>query len=171
MVDAQYREERDRLLERIVLALAGDERIVAAWLAGSLGRDQSDDISDLDLRVVVRDDSLADIVANPDGFVRAIVPVIMEIHAPQNAPAGGAYLLTWIPGASGLQQVDWYWQGEATATRPNNMEILFERRQIPGEDRHLALDDSEIEERVASWFREALLRTFIAAKYLRRGDQ
>ncbi|HYH13265.1 MAG TPA: hypothetical protein VD789_12980 [Thermomicrobiales bacterium] len=171
MIEAEYRMERDHLLEHIVRALAGDERVVAAWLAGSLGRDQADDLSDLDVWVVVRDDSLEHIVANPDGFVRDIVPMIMKIHAPQNAPAGGAYLLTWIPGASGPQQVDWYWQGETTATRPSDTVILFERYQIPGEARHPVMNNSEIAERVASWFREALLRAFIAAKHVRRGDQ
>src|ERR1044071_2193471 len=48
-----YRQSRDELLTRIVTDLSSDERFVAAWLTGSYGRNESDDISDLDIRIVV----------------------------------------------------------------------------------------------------------------------
>ncbi len=81
-----YRQERDELLARIVANLESDETVVAAWLAGSLGRGGGDDRSDIDIWIVVADDRIDSIVAAPDGFVRAIGETIMEIHAPANAP-------------------------------------------------------------------------------------
>jgi len=51
-----------------------------------LGRGAGDDLSDIDLWIVVDDDCIDSIVAAPDGFVRAIGGTIMEIHAPANAP-------------------------------------------------------------------------------------
>lgn len=42
-------EERDRLLDRLVASLERDERVVAAWLSGSLGRGTADAWSDVDV--------------------------------------------------------------------------------------------------------------------------
>src|SRR5688572_18948235 len=44
---------RAALLERMVAVLRTDERFVAAWLTGSLGRGEEDNYSDVDLVVVV----------------------------------------------------------------------------------------------------------------------
>jgi predicted nucleotidyltransferase len=43
------------LLERVVESLAGDDRVRALWLGGSVGRGDADAGSDLDLLVTVRD--------------------------------------------------------------------------------------------------------------------
>src|SRR5687767_15215850 len=48
-----YRQNRDALLAKIITELSNDERFVAAWLAGSYGRNDADEVSDLDLRLVV----------------------------------------------------------------------------------------------------------------------
>src|ERR1700730_10139474 len=50
-----YRANRDALLQHILAVLSADERFVAAWLTGSVGRNEDDDLSDLDLSVVVAD--------------------------------------------------------------------------------------------------------------------
>ena len=56
---------RDALLERIVAALRADERFVAAWLRGSFGRGDDDELSDLDLDVVLRDADAPVLCARP----------------------------------------------------------------------------------------------------------
>lgn len=56
---AVLEQRRDALFGRIREELEADERVVAAWLAGSFGRGTEDAWSDLDLHVVVRDDALA----------------------------------------------------------------------------------------------------------------
>lgn len=50
---ADYAAARDRLLVQIVETLSADPRFTAAWLTGSFGRGTGDDVSDLDLNVVV----------------------------------------------------------------------------------------------------------------------
>lgn len=50
-----YRESRDALLSKIVATLSNDERFVAAWLTGSYSRNEADDVSDLDLTLVISD--------------------------------------------------------------------------------------------------------------------
>ncbi len=64
--------ERDALLHQIEVALRADERVVAAWLTGSLGRGNADALSDIDLWVIVRDDAVAAIATDPRGFVAGI---------------------------------------------------------------------------------------------------
>jgi Streptomycin adenylyltransferase len=51
----QYAADREDLLARIVSTLQADERCVAAWLEGSYAQGTKDDLSDLDLRVVLAD--------------------------------------------------------------------------------------------------------------------
>ena len=50
--DLQIRlAEREALLQRIIRQLDKYERVVAAWLAGSLGRDDDGGLSDVDVKV------------------------------------------------------------------------------------------------------------------------
>ncbi|MDQ3444426.1 MAG: nucleotidyltransferase domain-containing protein [Chloroflexota bacterium] len=171
MIDAAaYCRERDCLLSWIVNALRSDETVVAAWLGGSFGRGNADDLSDIDLWVVVKDDQINAIAAAPSAFVRALVRTIMEIEAPGNAPSGGAYLLTWIDGASGPQQVDWYVQSASKAVRPANTALLFERQPIPvGYPREM-MSPEAMRAALNDAVRDSLLMAFIATKHARRGD-
>jgi len=50
-----YQAERDALLERIHMALQSDPRVVAAWVGGSVGAGTADELSDLDIWVVIED--------------------------------------------------------------------------------------------------------------------
>lgn len=165
-----YRRERDALLARIVAALKSDESIIAAWLAGSNGSGTADNLSDLDLWIVVDDDRIGDIALDPAAFVHAIAPTIMEIHAPEIAPPGGAFLLTWIKGAFGPQEVDWYWRTASEANRPMRTQLLFERRPTPLESPTLRLSPAELDRAIDAAVRDSLQMTFSAAKRARRGD-
>jgi len=167
---ASYREERIRLLSRIARALEADDRAVAAWLAGSVGRGDDDELSDLDLWIAVEDAAMEGIVASPSSFVHTILPVKMEIAAPQNAPDGGAYLLTWVGGDYGPQQVDWYWQPAELATRGAGTNLLFQRREIPLTDMPPPLLAETLEQKIDLMVRETLLMAFIARKHVVRGN-
>ena len=59
--------ERSGLLSRIVNDLKNDQRVRAAWLSGSVSRGEHDVLSDLDLSVVVTDESVNDFVDNRRG--------------------------------------------------------------------------------------------------------
>jgi predicted nucleotidyltransferase len=60
-----YLADRETLLAEIIKTLSADERFVAAWLAGSFGRDDADAVSDLDLTVVVSDPYSERLCAHP----------------------------------------------------------------------------------------------------------
>src|SRR5713226_9435450 len=99
---AQHAAKRDEMLSRISAALRVDDRFVAAWLRGSIGRGEDDVFSDLDLDVIVADDYAAELCARPwqvagytsdarlAPFTQFGTPAI--IHESQhNAPTGGSF--------------------------------------------------------------------------------
>ena len=123
--------ERSDILGRIVADLKNDQRVGAAWLHGSLSRGDHDGLSDIDLTVVVADESANDFINNRWEYsARAGRPVlVMDNFA--NAPADGAYLLVFYAGEVGPQHVDWFWQPESTARIPDDEKILFNRLRLP----------------------------------------
>lgn len=85
---AAHARERDASLDVLVRHLARDPDVLAVWLEGSLGRGTADDLSDLDLGVVVEDGRMPAIAGDPGGAVRSVVETSLEIPAPANAPPG-----------------------------------------------------------------------------------
>lgn len=125
------RAERDALLARATALLIGDTRVVAAWLFGSLGREDADDLSDIDLRVIVADQYSEAINAARQEYVKLLgAPLLIE-EAPGNAPVGGAYLLVFYGSRAGVQHVDWTWQPQSHARIPHEARVLFDRAGIP----------------------------------------
>jgi hypothetical protein len=74
------------LFDQAVAVLAADQRVRALWVHGSVGRDEADASSDLDLIVAVADDAF-------DGFWSAWPEWLAEI-----TPTVLARPLPWIPG-------------------------------------------------------------------------
>jgi hypothetical protein len=161
--------ERDALLASVGAALRAEQRVVAAWLAGSLGRGDADALSDLDLWVIVRDEAIDAIAADPRAFVAGAGEPCLVIEAPQNAPPGGAYLFTHFPGDTGAHQVDWYWQAASRAARPPTTELLFERISIPGAMPPSPLADDELAAQLSALLAEFWASVLIAAKTIARG--
>ncbi|HET9015608.1 MAG TPA: hypothetical protein VFN57_08425 [Thermomicrobiaceae bacterium] len=115
------------LLDRATKFLAADPAVAAAWLAGSLGRDEADDLSDLDLWAAVEDGHMPRVVAARHDLVARLGQPLLVQEATWNVPSGGAYLLVLYPGEAGPQQSDWYWQPRSEARIPARAPILFER--------------------------------------------
>lgn len=125
------RTERTALLQRALRILEQDERIRAAWLFGSLGRGDEDDLSDIDLFTVTADEHLATLAANRHDYVSRLARPLLLLDAPRNAPPGGAYLMAIYDGEAGPQQVDWYWQPQSLARVPQQTLLLFEHDPLP----------------------------------------
>lgn len=121
------RIERETLLSRLTQVLEGDERVAAAWVFGSLGRGEADDLSDIDLRVIVTDDYIADICTERQAFAAQVGEAVLLQEAPQNRPAGGAFLLTLYAGEFGPQEVDWTWEPLSSACLWPQTRILLNR--------------------------------------------
>ena len=62
---------RDQILHTLVDVLNADDRIVAAWLGGSISQDAGDALSDLDLTVVVTDAASATLCARSSRGMKA----------------------------------------------------------------------------------------------------
>jgi predicted nucleotidyltransferase len=69
MGDASWRRDREAVLDRFVEACSADDRIVAAFLAGSAARGEADEHSDLDLCAVVSDGAFDEVVANREALI------------------------------------------------------------------------------------------------------
>jgi Nucleotidyltransferase domain len=130
----ERRAERDALLGRLARFLQEDDGVAAAWLAGSLGRGDADDLSDLDVWVVVQDEAIGAIRSDPCAWTARLAPPLLALPAPQNAPAGGAYLLALYEGTTGPHQVDWYWEPVSLAMLPEGVRLLFDRVGLPRSD-------------------------------------
>ncbi|MHB8624890.1 MAG: nucleotidyltransferase domain-containing protein [Aggregatilineales bacterium] len=129
--DPERRAERDTLLARMVALLSADPRVCAAWLFGSLGRGDEDDLSDIDVWVIVDDEHAEAVKAARREFVTKIAEPLLIEEAPHNAPPDGAYLCVLYPGQSGPHAIDWYWQPHTVAQFPSGCRLLFDRVGIP----------------------------------------
>ena len=127
----EHREDRDALLASLVVTLRADPRIRAAWLWGSFGRGEADDLSDLDLWLVVADDAVDDIGASLRDYAQRMGSFITGGEAPQNAPAGGGYFSSLHEGRHGLLHLDCYWQPQSAAEDVPTQAVLFDRFQEP----------------------------------------
>ena len=124
---SKFSEERQLLLDRIVSFLEKDPRIVAAWLFGSLGRAEYDDLSDIDIWIVIADEFIQEISQLRRQFVSQIGVPLLVVEAPQNAPRNGAYLMVYYQSDVAPLQVDWYWQSQSDAFIPPDTKMLFDR--------------------------------------------
>jgi predicted nucleotidyltransferase len=120
-------QERTDLIERVSSILHSDERVVAAWLGGSLGSGNADAYSDVDLWLVVKDGDIEGVREGRRQFVEVLGRPVLISEAPQNAPPGGAYLWTLYAGKHGPQHVDWSWLPETGATIPADAKLLFDK--------------------------------------------
>lgn len=127
----EYRTERDALLQRAVELLEQDERVVAAWLQGSMGRGDHDDLSDIDLWAVVADEHMEAVGAERREYAARVGDPLLIVEAPQNAPPGGAYLLVQYPGKHGPVTLDLSWQPRSQARVSVNVRMLFDREGLP----------------------------------------
>jgi hypothetical protein len=137
---AEHAAARDAWLNATRRQLLGDERIAAVWLVGSLGQEDGDEWSDVDLALVVRDEHLPVLVARRRVEFRRFGDVLVAIDAP-NAPAGGAYLGVAYAIADLPLWVDWYVWPQSTARRPSDARVLIERAVVrpPAAEPHAAL--------------------------------
>ncbi len=121
-----YQRQRDILLQRILSQLQQDRRITAAWLVGSLGRGNGDELSDLDLWLMVTQDSITQLVHERRSFVAQFGDPVLYVEAPQNGPDGGGFLDVCYDAPSAPLLVDWIWQPETLASPPGQTKLLFD---------------------------------------------
>ena len=123
--------ERAELLKRIDQVIRSDCRVTAAWIEGSVASGEDDALSDLDIYIVAADNAVNDFVDHR----RIHAASAGSANTPHGQPrqrTGWRRLLTGTyEGEAGPQHVDWFWQAESTAHRPNDAKILFDRAGLP----------------------------------------
>ena len=175
-----YATARERLLKAIVDSLSSDERCIAAWLSGSFGRDEADEVSDLDVQVVISERYVSALCARPWMTAGRTIPerlelfrrfgepaIIHENH--HNAPGTGT--MTHVTYRDTALVVDWILLPAREAIRPEPSRLLLDKVGIavaespapePVEERQ-----RRIEERAAFFW----MMVMVGAKYLIRGDE
>ncbi len=76
--------EQETLLQQVLRVLQADQRIIAAWLFGSEGRRTSDVFSDLDLWVIVKDESIEMMSAERQSYVAQLDRPVLLLESPGN---------------------------------------------------------------------------------------
>ncbi len=124
-----YKLEREALLNRILVYLQNDPRISSAWLAGSIGRGEDDELSDLDLWLAVKHEHIVPLVKARRACAAQAGDVILLVEAPQNAPAGGGYLAAAYDAPTAPHLVDWYWLPDSADLPSLPVKLLFDRSE------------------------------------------
>lgn len=177
---AEYAAARDVLLARIAAGLEDDQRFVAAWLAGSYGRGEQDNYSDLDVFAITRDGCSDALCARSAPTSGGSVPVrlalfsrfgeCVNIHENHhNAPEGGTFsaVMYRIPPLV----VDWTILPFAIARRPACTRLLFDRAGIPAaaSPEPTPLSSEGRQEKIAERTAFFWMMAAVTAKYIQRG--
>lgn len=174
-----HQKLRDNLLAQITETLSNDDRFVAGWLTGSLSRNDSDSLSDIDINLVVAEKKspslcqrLAQVSAqtSPERYA-----LLSQFGAPalihennHNAPEGGTF--TFILYSESAMMVDWTLIPQSNAVRPVESKILFDKVDIPVSNPLEIGSLEQSREFVAERWAFFWMMTAVTIKYIIRGD-
>jgi hypothetical protein len=174
-----YRQSRDELLTRIVTDLSSDERFVAAWLTGSHGRNESDEVSDLDIKIVVAQPHSETLCARLDQvspetaqdrfelFSKFGKPALIHENN-NNAPENGTFTFVLYAGSAAM--IDWVLMPQWKAERPLQSLLLFDKGGIPVSSPPAPEELEESRKTVAEQWAFFWMMTAITMKYIIRED-
>jgi predicted nucleotidyltransferase len=174
-----YRQQRDLLITRIAETLSKDDRFSAAWLTGSISRDEADSLSDIDLTVVVSDTYSASLCTRLEQVSANTSPeryaLFSQFGKPalihennSNAPESGTF--TFVMYAESALMVDWVLMPQTKATRPHQSKLLFEKRGIPISPLPELEDLEQSKKSVAEMWAFFWMMTAVTIKYTHRDD-
>ncbi len=123
----EHREDRAALLASLSASFQADPRIRAAWLWGSFGRNEADDLSDLDPWLIVSDEAAPQMGPSLGQYIYNTGSLISAGEDPSNAPPGGGSYGSLHEGRHGLLHVDCYWQPLSAQVSVPEHAVLFDR--------------------------------------------
>jgi predicted nucleotidyltransferase len=174
-----YRQSRDDLLTRIVANLSRDERFVAAWLMGSYGRNDADEVSDIDLNLVVAEPYRAVLCRRQEQvspqtteerlalFLKFGEPALIHENN-NNAPEKGTFTFVLYSGSAIM--IDWILRPQWNVARPYQSLLLFDQGNIPVAAPPAPEDPEESKKTVAEQWAFFWMMTAITLKYMTRKD-
>jgi hypothetical protein len=174
-----YRDERTEFLSNVADTLSRDERFVAAWLTGSLGRNEADSVSDIDLSLVVQDAYSSSLCMRLDQVGPQTSPeryalfsqfgAVALIHENNNnAPEGGTF--TFILYADSAIMVDWILIPQSKAKRLVQSKLLFDKTGIPVTPPAQADELEKRQKFVSEKWAFFWMMTAVTIKYVLRND-
>jgi Streptomycin adenylyltransferase len=174
-----YRKQRESLLTEIGEKLSNDERFVAGWLTGSYSRNNTDSLSDVDLRLVVSDKYSASLCTRLEQVSARTSPeryaLFSQFGTPalihennNNAPEGGTF--TFVLYAESAVMIDWVLVPQIKAARSFQSRLLFEKAAIPIEPAPKLEDLEQSKKSVSEMWAFFWMMTAITIKYIHRDD-
>jgi predicted nucleotidyltransferase len=174
-----YRQRREELLTMIVTDLSNDERFVAAWLTGSYGRNIVDDVSDLDVALVVAEPYSKILCARREQvshqtteerlalFSKFGKPALIHENN-HNAPENGTFTFVLYSGSALM--IDWVMMPQTNAERPFQSVLLFDKGNIPVSAPPAPEELEESKKTVAEIWAFFWMMTAVTTKYIIRSD-
>ena len=174
-----YHQSRYHLLTEITRQLSEDERFVAAWLTGSYARNNADDVSDLDIRVVVGLPHSEILCARREQVSATTTEERFELFSKfgkpalihennNNAPKDGTFTFVLYSGSALM--IDWVLIPQINAERPFQSVLLFDKENIPVSAPPVPEDLEESKKTVAEQWAFFWMMTAITIKYIVRED-
>lgn len=166
-------------MSRISNELSLDERFVAAWLTGSYSRNDADELSDLDINVVVAEPYRELLCARREEVSHKTteerLALVSKFGKPalihennHNAPDGGTF--TFVLYAGSALMVDWVMMPHTNAERPHHSVLLFDRGNIPVSPPPVPEELEESQRTVAEIWAFFWMMVAITIKYIVRRD-
>lgn len=174
-----YRKRRESLIAEIIEKLSSDERFVAAWLTGSYGRNDADEVSDLDLNLVVAEPYSKAICARQEQvsdktteerlalFSRFGEPALIHENN-NNAPENGTF--TFVLYTDSALMIDWALVPQTNAVRPFQSLLLFDKINFPVSPLPQPEELKQSKKSVAEKWAFFWMMTAVTIKYIIRED-
>ena len=134
------------LLTRAQDVMEADARVRAAWVHGSVARDEADEVSDLDVIIAVDDDAIAEFGAGWRQRLASITPTVMA-----RGTFGG--LGSWLSITPDCLRFDLWMEPASNVSRSvvRDRKLLFDRDGLAGQVPAPNPPESRSEERLDFW--------------------
>lgn len=135
-----YSQSREVLLTGIITELSSDERCMAAWLTGSYARNDADEVSDLDITLVIAEPYSEILCSRQEQVSHKTTPERLALFSKFGKPAlihennnnaPNCATFTFVLYAESNVMVDWVLVPFRQANRPYVSRLLFEKINIP----------------------------------------
>ncbi len=174
-----YQQSRDSLLAQITEQLSKDERFVAAWLTGSYASNEADEVSDIDIRVVVGNPYSEMLCARKAQVSPVTTQERLELFRKfgepalihennNNAPEGGTFTFVLYSGSALM--IDWVLLPHVNVERPSQSVLLFDKGNIPVSAPPAPEDLEESKKAVAEVWAFFWMMSAVTIKYIVRED-
>jgi predicted nucleotidyltransferase len=173
-----YGQSREVLLTSMITELSADERCVAAWLTGSYSRKNQDQVSDMDITVVIAEPYSGVLCARQEQVSHKTTPVRLALFSKfgeialihennNNAPEHGTF--TFVLYAVSALMIDWVLIPQTHAERPPQSLLLFDKVNVPVASA-VSEDVEKNKKAVAEQYAFFWMMAAVTIKYMIRGD-